>query len=140
LVVVALACAALAWACSGPPERAAAPAEPPTTPAPAPKTAVLVDMPADVQPIFAKKCADCHGLDARGGPAAPNLRELDVKHTPDEWIAYLKDPRSRKKLMPRIVATPDEYKILGEWLAEVTSKDGKAASEEPARKAGGRQT
>jgi mono/diheme cytochrome c family protein len=135
VLVVALACAVSFWACAGREGARNQPAAPasPTAAAPAlspsQETALLADLPVDVQPIFVTKCAECHGLDARGGPAAPNILELDEKHTPEQWIAYLKNPQSRNKKMPRIVATQEEYRVLGEWLAITTAKASGAGEE-----------
>jgi mono/diheme cytochrome c family protein len=79
-------------------------------------------LPADVQPLFTAKCSACHGPDATGGPAAPNIFKVKDKHTADQWIAYLKNPKSLEKnsKMPPVKATEEEYKKLGAWLATAT--------------------
>jgi mono/diheme cytochrome c family protein len=110
-------------ACSdgvGPGGQAGAPSSPPAAaPAlpPPQETAEVSDLPAGVRSIFVTKCSECHGRDARGGPAAPNILELDEKHAPEQWIAYLKNPGIWNKKMPKIAATEDEFRVLGEWLS-----------------------
>lgn len=140
--------AAAAWACGDNAAENRAPAAPPAaTNAAKPAgtnaatnaaaagsgTAMLVAIPADVQPIFSAKCAMCHGQDAKGGPAAPNIWKVDEKHPSDEWVAYLKNTKIWEKdnKMPNIQATDDEYKKLGDWLATAAGKeyDGKDADE-----------
>ncbi len=107
------------------------------TPAPAPKapaaptspaapTATIAGMTADTQQIFSNKCAMCHGQDAKGMKAAPNLFEVRAKHTSAEWEAYLKDPKIWEKdnTMPKIPLEPEQSKKLADWLAETTGKPG----------------
>ena len=128
-LVAALSIPALGGACAGPAGGGNEASVPPdgaanSSPAAAakPSAAILVDMPADVEPIFASKCAVCHGRDARGGPVAPNIFEIEEKHTSKEWVAYLRDPKIWDKQMPPIQATHEEYTKLGDWLASVTGK------------------
>jgi mono/diheme cytochrome c family protein len=85
-------------------------------------TATASAIPADVQPLFTSKCSACHGADATGGPAAPNIFKVKDRHTPEQWAAYLKNPKSLEKnsRMPPVNATEEEYKKLGAWLATAT--------------------
>jgi mono/diheme cytochrome c family protein len=90
-------------------------------------TGVVVDIPADVQPIYAAKCAGCHGQDGKGNKVAPSVLEIADKHTADEWAAYLKDTKIWEKdnKMPVVKLTDEELKTLSAWIA---SNSGKAPS------------
>lgn len=137
IVPFVLASCTLACNSSGVGEKSGAPANnasasntKPTNAAPAPApTATVAGIPADVEPIFAAKCAMCHGKDAKGQGNAPNIFDVKDKHTSDQWAAYLKDPKSEDKdsKMPPVQLTPDESKKVSDWLAATTGKAGGAA-------------
>jgi len=95
------------------------------------EVAKVEGMPDDVQPIFAAKCKMCHGADAKGFKAAPNILEVKDKHTSAEWVSYLKNPKiwDKDNTMPAPVLTEDEAKKLGDWLAATTGKGAPAADE-----------
>jgi mono/diheme cytochrome c family protein len=125
------------WACSsGVGEKSPAasnnanankPATPPATNAPTPPAGgQIAGMSADTQTIFSAKCAVCHGPDAKGGKAAPNILEVKDKHTSAEWEAYLKNTKIWEKdnRMPIIPLTDDERKKLADWLSTTTGKGG----------------
>ena len=145
-LTLTFACSSLLAACAGdapktppppPANNAAAPAsnanKAPAAPAAEMKVA---GMPADAQPIFAAKCAVCHGPDATGKPPAPNIFEVKDKHTPEEWVKYFENPKAFEKdsKMPPVKLTPDEAKKLADWLAATTGGAAKAA-EKPEAKA-----
>jgi len=144
-MVAVIPFAAMMWACGG--------AEPPANTAPTPATnkapvpsnansanvnaapasntnaaSAAMTIPADVKPIFTAKCAGCHGADATGGPAAPSICKVKDKHTTDEWIKYLKDPKSLDKdsKMPPVSGTDAELKTVASWLSEATGHDSMA--------------
>jgi mono/diheme cytochrome c family protein len=144
LTVVSLA--GLMWACGGaetPTNNAPAPATNKAAPAPAnnananaaapagDSSHAAMTIPADLKPLYTAKCAGCHGNDAMGGPAAPNIFTVKDKHTADEWTGYLKNPKSLEKesKMPPVVGTDDELKKLGAWLATATGHPAAPAAE-----------
>jgi cytochrome c553 len=108
----------------------------PTNTAPAP-TAEVAGMPADVATICGARCAMCHGKDAKGMNKAPNLYEVKDKHTSDEWVAYLKNPKIWEKdnTMPPIKNLPDaDMKKVADWLAVTTGKPGAKGEDEKGEK------
>ena len=108
------------------------PAPPPTPPpAPAPPTE-MASMPADVATIFGARCAMCHGQDAKGKGKAPNLYEVKDKHTADEWVSYLKNPKiwDKDNTMPAPQNLPEaDMKKVAEWLAMTTGKGAGPAAD-----------
>jgi mono/diheme cytochrome c family protein len=93
-------------------------------------------MPAEVATLFGSKCSVCHGADARGGPAAPNLFAEDDKHTAAEWESYLKNTKvfNPKNRMPVVPLSDEERKTLAAWLATaVGSEAGPSARTVAAR-------
>lgn len=130
-LTLVLACSGLLAACAGDPPKtspanvntASAPATNASKPAdPKPVEMKVAGMPADTQPIFAAKCASCHGPDATGKPPAANILQVKDKHTSEVWQQYLANPKSLEKdsKMPPIQLTPDEAKKIGDWLAVTT--------------------
>jgi mono/diheme cytochrome c family protein len=95
----------------------------------APTAAASMTIPDDVKPLYTAKCAGCHGADAKGGAAAPDIFKVRDKHTADEWAAYLKNPKSVEKdsKMPPVKGTDDELKKVGAWLATATGTAPAAA-------------
>jgi mono/diheme cytochrome c family protein len=136
-----LAFAGVGFACSsGVGEKTPPPANnaqaPPATTAPTnaapPATSQIAGMPADVQSVFAARCAMCHGQDAKGKGNAPNIFEVKDKHTADEWVAYLKNPKiwDKDNKMPPVANLADaDAKKIGEWLAMTTGKPGATGGE-----------
>ena len=139
-----LAFAGLGLACgsdekSNPPaNNANKPAAPPTNTAPAPApTTEMAGMPADVATIFGARCAMCHGKDAKGQGKAPNLYEVKDKHTADEWVAYLKNPKIWEKdnTMPPVQNLPEaDAKKVADWLAVTTGKPGAKGDDDKGEK------
>ncbi len=120
-------------------ERQSKPATDVAPPEPKPVSAV----PADLQVLYGKKCAFCHGKEARGGAQGPNILAEDDKHSADEWTAYLKNPKvfSKKNRMPKPKLTDDEAKQLGTWLATaVGSEKGAQAEKAHTGEAAGKKT
>jgi mono/diheme cytochrome c family protein len=99
------------------------------TNAAAPTAAASMTIPDNVKPIYTAKCAGCHGADAKGGPAAPDIFKVKDKHTADEWVSYLKNPKIWEKdnKMPAVKGTDDELKKVGDWLATATGSAPAAA-------------
>lgn len=137
VLATAVALSGLSWACSGTGTEGNKPAAGNTAPAPAtnqasnaaPTTTVSIPgMSADTQQLFELKCALCHGKDAKGIKNAPNLLTVDDKHTSEEWVAYLNNPKiwDKDNNMPKIPLTPEEAKKLGDWLAATTGKNAAA--------------
>jgi mono/diheme cytochrome c family protein len=143
-LTLVFACSGLLAACAGdapktppPANNAAAPVTNTAKPAdPKPVEMKVAGMPADTQPIFAAKCATCHGPDATGKPPAPNILQVKDKHPADVWEKYLEDPKSLEKdsKMPKIPLTPEERKKLAEWLAVTTGGGAAQSAEKPAEK------
>ena len=143
-LMLVLACSSLVAACAGDPPKTPPPANtatvaPTNTAKPADPNPVemkVAGMPADTQPIFAAKCASCHGPDATGKPPAANILAVKDKHTSEEWQKYLANPKSLEKdsKMPPIQLTPDEAKKLGDWLAVTTGGGAAQGAEKPADK------
>jgi mono/diheme cytochrome c family protein len=139
-----LAFAGLGLACgsdekSNPPaNNANKPAVPPTNTAPAPApTTEMAGMPADVATIFGARCAMCHGKDAKGQGKAPNLYEVKDKHTADEWVAYLKNPKiwDKDNTMPPVQNLPEaDAKKVADWLAVTTGKPGAKGDDDKGEK------
>ena len=141
-----LAFAGLGLACgsdeksNAPANNANKPAAPPTNTAPAPTPAPpteMASMPADVATIFGARCAMCHGKDAKGQGKAPNLYEVKDKHTADEWVGYLKNPKiwDKDNTMPAVQNLPEaDMKKVAEWLAMTTGKPGATGGEEKGEK------
>lgn len=102
------------------------------TNAPAPEVVKVAGMPDDVQPIFAAKCKMCHGADAKGSKNAPNLFEVKDKHTAEQWVSYLKNPKifDKDNNMPTIPLTEPEAKQLASWLAVTVGASGTATSDD----------
>ena len=141
-----LAFAGFGLACSSdekpnaPANNANKPAAPATNTAPAPApapTTEMASMPADVATIFGAKCAMCHGKDAKGQGKFPNLYEVKDKHTSDEWVAYLKNPKIWEKdnTMPPVQNLPEaDAKKVADWLAVTTGKPGAKGDDDKGEK------
>lgn len=135
---VVLGLSGLLWACGNAPEtpkntnaaakNAAPPANKPETP---PTTAAVAGMPDDVAAIFSKTCGGCHGPDAKGTKIAPNIFEVKEKHTAEEWLSYLRNPKIFEQdntmgaISEKTLADPEAKKVA-EWLAVTTGKGGAA--------------
>ena len=109
------------------------PATPPVVnTAPATPTTDVAAMPADVATVFGARCAMCHGKDAKGQGKNPNLYEVKDKHTSDEWVAYLKNPKiwDKDNTMPPITNLPEaDMKKVADWLAVTTGKGAGPAAD-----------
>lgn len=64
------------------------------------------------QPLFASRCAGCHGLDGRGGEHAPNIvTEANVRRLADIDIARIIRDGIRPKGMPAFGTSLDDAQI-----------------------------
>jgi len=59
--------------------------------------------------FVSQNCGLCHGADARGGDAAPALRNLRAEYTAGKLIEYLRDPAEYILRDPRLSARQEMY-------------------------------
>jgi len=69
----------------------------------------------DAEEIYQNKCASCHGDDLAGDDNTPGLTEVGSKLSEEEIETIINEGQGN---MPAGMATPEEAKILGEWLVE----------------------
>lgn len=79
-------------------------------------------VPADGKAVVAKYgCLGCHVLEGAGGRTGPALDGVGGRRTPDELRTWLRDPQAQKPgaLMPRFPFTPDEERVLVDYLSSL---------------------
>lgn len=69
----------------------------------------------DPEAIFANSCASCHGDDMTGS-VGPDLTKVGSDHSKEDIEGIINDGQGS---MPPGTASPEEAKVLAEWLSEL---------------------
>jgi len=96
---------------------------PPKPPLQVPATVATISDPTDVsavtQPqIFSSVCAACHMVGGKGGGVGPALDEAYKRLTPEQMIAWLRNPQEVKPgtTMPKLPLSDEQLSELANYL------------------------